>query len=151
MRIECQKKSEAATTLVEVLVASCIIALMSGAIINSCNYGMFVMRLARENQRATQILLERTEAIRLYNWDQINQPGFVPSTFMAAYDPQDPKAPGITYHGTMIITNYSSASTYATNMRQCLITLNWTTANRINHERSTSTLIAKDGVQNYVY
>ncbi len=141
-----------AGTLLESLIATAILGIMGGGIINSINYGMFTMRLARENARATQILLEKTEAIRLYNWDQVTNAGFVPATFTALYDPQTPSTPGVVYSGTTTINSMTNfAPTYGANMRQFTITLQWNTAGRINHTRSLTTLVAKDGVQNYVY
>ena len=44
--------------------------------------GVFGMR---ENLRATQILQERMEPIRLYNWDQINTANFIPASFTEAF------------------------------------------------------------------
>jgi type II secretory pathway pseudopilin PulG len=141
-----------AGTLIETLVATCILGVMGGGVLNSVNYGMFTMRLARENERATQIMLERTEAIRLFNWDQITTAGFVPATFTALYDPQTPTSPGVTYSGTMSVNTLTNfAPSYGANMRQVTVTLAWTTAGRINHNRTLSTMVAKDGIQNYVY
>src|SRR6267142_1688877 len=89
MNIRCVKRRfEAATTLVDVILAVGIIAIMSGGMIGSITYGFYVMEMARENQRATQIILERIEAIRLYNWSQVKDPTFIPSTFTDVYDPQ---------------------------------------------------------------
>ncbi len=146
-----QRQAQQAGTLLEVLMASCVLAVMAAAIMNSINYGLFVMRNARENQRATQIMLEKSEAVRLYNWEQINASNFIPATFTAVFDPQSATAPGITYYGTMAITNCPFNASYATNVRLFTITLNWTNFHKIPHSRILSTLVAKDGIQNYVY
>ena len=152
MRIEPGAKPEAGGSLVEVIVAVAIIAVMSAGIISSLGYGFVATELARENQRATQILLERAEVIRLYNWDQINYTnGFIPATFTSVYDPQSSNSPGITYYGTLTITNVPGSSSYSTNLRQLIITLDWTSNGKIRHHRSLATNIAKDGMQNYVY
>src|SRR5262249_44898746 len=100
MRTHVQRKSESAGTLVEVIVATIIIAIAGVGIIGSINYGMFVAQLARENARATQIMLEKLESIRLYNWTQVTNSGFVPATFVDVYDPQAPtNAQGAVYNG----------------------------------------------------
>lgn len=136
----------------ETLIATSILAIMGAGILNSINYGMFTMRLSRENSRATQILLEKTEAIRLYNWEQVTSGTYILPTFIAYYDPQVNANPGVSYQGTITISPATGVATsYAANMRQCTITLQWVTGGRINHSRSLSTLIAKDGIQNYVY
>lgn len=147
------RQRQAGGTLVEVVVATAIIAIMAAGLISSLGYGFLVTQLARENQRATQILLEKAEVIRLYNWDQFNYTNnFVPTTFTAVYDPQAPtNTQGIVYNGTLALSNFPSGPSYATNLRQITITLNWTTANRVPHYRMLTTQIAKDGLQNYVY
>jgi type II secretory pathway pseudopilin PulG len=145
-------KALAAGTLVEVIIATCILAIMAAAIISAINYGMFAMRLARENARATQIMLENLESIRLYNWDEVNQVGYVPQNFTNVYDPQGQIGnQGPTYFGTMTVSNVGFSTTYNTNMKQFTVTLQWNTFGRVNHSRQLSTYVARDGLQNYVY
>jgi type II secretory pathway pseudopilin PulG len=152
MKIRCTKKSEKGGTLVEVIMATAILVIMLAGLLNSFGYGFFVAQLVRENQRATQIILEKVEIIRLYRWEQVNTPGFIPTTFADVYDPQSPDAPGITYQGTLEITPYPGAGvSYAPNIRQLVVTLTWNTGGKIAHTRTLATLIAKDGEQNYVY
>ena len=118
----------------------------------SINYGMFMMRLARENARATQVMLEKVESIRLYDWDQVVANGFVPLTFTNYYDPQGaPGFQGVVYAGTMTVSNVPFATSYSANMKQFTVTVSWTTAGTINHYRELSTFVAQNGMQNYVY
>jgi type II secretory pathway pseudopilin PulG len=140
-------------TLVDVIMSIALLGVMAGGILGSFRYGFFTLQLLRENQRATQILLEKVETLRLYSWDQVNTPGFIPSNLPTEY--YDPQAPvgsqGAAYHGTLTApASVPFSTSYSTNMRQLTLTLNWTTRN-ISHTRSLTTYIAKDGVQNYVY
>jgi type II secretory pathway pseudopilin PulG len=155
MKIYSGQKSIKGTTLPEVVLAVAILAIMAAGIIGSFNYGFFVMRLARENQRATQIIMEKAETIRLYNWDQINAAGYISNTFHEVYDPQATgSGQGITYNGTLSIenVNFSPQPTYSTNLRYVNITLTWRSGlGGIIRTRNLTTLIAKDGIQNYVY
>ncbi len=124
---------------------------MAAAIIGSFNYGFFVMSMTRENQRATQILLEKTETIRLYNWDQVLNGG-IPHSFTNYYDPQSTAQHGVPYFGTVEVVDFPFATSYATNMRQVNITLTWTNAVKgIERTRSISTFTARYGMQNYVF
>lgn len=136
--------------MVDVIMATFVLGVMTVGIVGCFAYGFFVMRLARENQRATQILLEKIEIIRLYNWDQILTAGFVPTTFTEVYDPQSADK-GIVYTGTLAITNVPFSNGYSSKMRQLVITLDWTTFGNLQRHRLISTLIAQDGLQNYVY
>jgi hypothetical protein len=141
-------------TLVDVVMAVAVLGVMASGIFGSFRYGFFSLQLLRENQRATQIILEKVETIRLYNWEQI-QPtnNYIPATFTDDYDPQargTTNSLGTTYTGTVTVANCPLSSSYAADLRQLTITLSWMTRN-IPHTRSLTTYIAKDGIQNYVY
>jgi prepilin-type N-terminal cleavage/methylation domain-containing protein len=155
MKIHLSKQSESGMSLTEVVMATAIIAMLAGSVVSAINYGLMVMRIARENQRATQVMVERLESIRLYNWDQVRTNNFIPTSFTESYDPSNTNAQGITFYGQLSIANPSfsggSTPTYAPDMRQFTVTLQWTNASQIAHTRSITTYIAKDGIQNYVY
>jgi hypothetical protein len=110
--------------------------------------------LARENLRGTQVILERMEGIRLFNWNQLVYSNLVPTTFTSYYYPlaTNSSSQGTTYYGTMDITrtNLSPSATYADQMRMITVTINWTN-NGVPRTRSMSTFVSKNGIQNYVY
>jgi len=152
MRILCRKRRERGTTLPEVLIASAILAISIAGIMTAVFSGFFVVGRVRENQRATQVILEKLETLRLYSWNQVNTSGFIPTTFSEPYDPQAPKgARGIIYEGTIAIEPFPHTATYKDKMRQVTVTLRWTSDGNLERTRSFVTYIAKDGVQNYVY
>ncbi len=138
-------------TLVDVVMAVAMLGIMGGGVFGSFRYGFFTLQLLRENQRATQIILEKVETIRLYNWEQI-QPtnNFVPTTFEDVYDPQaETGSQGTTYTGTVTIGPCTLTScSYGESLRELTITLTWSTRG-ILHTRRLTTYIAKDGLQNY--
>ncbi len=151
MKIKWTRKSKQGYSLVEVIVALAILGIAFGGLLNSFGYGFFVTQIVRENQRATQIILEKVEIVRLYSWDEVNTPGFIPREFTDVFDPQSTSSPGITYHGTLDITPYPGGTSYAANLRQLVVTLTWNTGGKVPHTRTLATLIAKDGLQPYVY
>lgn len=112
--------------------------------------GFRIVAMTQENQRATQVLIEATEIVRLYSWDQLHTPGFVPTTFEEYYDPSNQS--GVVYTGTITFSPApeETPASYRDNLQLLTITLNWTTAG-VDRERTLTTMIAKDGVQNYVY
>jgi hypothetical protein len=132
--------------------------------------GFAVVNLARENLRANQIIVEKMETIRLYNWDQVNSNGFIPATFTAPFFPtvvtnivstnsdgtvQTNSAGfdgtgGLTYFGTVTITNAPMTNAYSSSMRLVIVSLTWTNSN-VPRTRELQTLIAQSGMQNYVY
>ena len=141
--------------LAEVVMATAIVAILGGGVVSTINYGLFVMRIARENQRATQVMVERLESIRLYNWDQVTSGSFIPTSFTESYDPSAPtNSQGVRYFGTLSVQApvFSGATpAYVANMRQFTVTLQWTNAGRVPHLRTLTTYVAKNGIQNYVY
>src|SRR5260221_10924431 len=98
-------KNSAAFSLVEVVLGMAIIGTVVGAMLSGITTGTFTMRMARENLRATQIMLEKVETIRLYSWDQVTSPTFIPTNFNETYDPQGTPSVGLTYTGTLAIVS----------------------------------------------
>jgi hypothetical protein len=154
MKILLSRKFNLGVTLMEVIMATGIIAITGAGVISSINYGLWIMRLARENQRATQVMLEKVEAIRLYNWTQVTNDSFIPDSFTAPYDPTVSANQGLTYYGTMSVTSPTfsgTAPSYLASLRQFNVTLVWTNSGGLTHTRSLSTFVAQNGIQNYVY
>jgi type II secretory pathway pseudopilin PulG len=136
--------------MIEVTIGMGVIGTTCAALLTGITTGFFSMRMARENLRATQIILEKVETIRLYSWDQINTAGFIPATFTQVYDPTRPNAAGLTYNGTMTITTPAISNSYKDDLRMLTVNLSWTTGS-IPRTRQFSTFIARDGLQNYTY
>lgn len=153
MRIHSSKRAEAASTLAEVLTATAVLGVVTAGILAAVFSGFFIIERVRENQRATQIILEKVETIRLYSWSQINSNGFIPSSFSQPFDPQAGEgSKGITYRGSFEISPFPYTTSYSDNMRQVTVTLRWTSEGKnIPRTRTFVTYIAKNGLQNYVY
>lgn len=145
---------EAGFSLVEAMVAMAIMGTTMGALLSGFASGFFTMRMTRENLRATQIMLEKMETIRLYSWSQVTNTGFIPPTFTAPYDPQATTGQqGAAYQGTMTITDVPVGAidaSYAPDMKKVVVTVNWTTCN-LNRTRQFQSYISRYGLQDYVY
>ena len=127
--------------------------------------GFESIRRSRENLRATQILMERFETIRLYTWEQVNTPGYIPTNFVAYFEPSYSKistnastnaivkhmgASGIPYTGTVTVASSGISEPYSNDLRKITVELAWSSNGR-NCKRSYSSFIARYGLQNYVY
>jgi len=142
-----------AFTLVEVIVSIAIVGIVVLAIYGGISAGITSIRMARENLRATQILLEKTESIRLYTWDQINASGFVPKNFIVPYDSTltNTNGAGVLYYGTMTIQKFPPGLvSYADDLLRVRVELNWKTGN-LPRTREILTYVSKSGIQNYLY
>lgn len=148
-----QPVSQRGYTLVEVMVAASLLGFMIVSLFAGFSTGFAVLRIARENMRATQILEERMEVIRVINWNDVNTPGFIPTNFIAPFYPPDATnstASGIAYTGTVSVINSPIPESYANNLRAIQINLTWTSGN-ITRSRQMTTYVSRYGLQNYVY
>ena len=147
------RRTSAAFTLPEVLVAVTVAAILFLSLYAGLSSGFAVIRVARENLRATQILQEKMETIRLYTWDQLNASDFIPDTFVepfSDYAGEGADPDGINYYGTLTITNALLAESYAADILQVNATVMWTSGN-IERTRDMSTLVSRYGLQHYIY
>lgn len=137
-----------AFTIVEVLMSIAIIGVVAAGLMGCFTFSLFAIRMARENQRATQIILERAEAIRCFSWDGLTN---VPTSATDYYNPATQSPPVYSVQTSLAPFSPSGTSpTYAANMQQLTIVVTWTTG-AISRARTNVTYIAKDGIQNYVF
>lgn len=154
-----RRKNSAAFTLAEVCVGAVIVLIVFGSIYAGLTMSFNATQAARENLRATQVMLERLEGLRLYNWDQLVNSNWLPSTFTAYYFPLTNlnQSPGVLYFGTVTISNVpfpDPVPNYANDLRLVTVTIYWTNVigtNKIVRTRQMQTLVGRMGLQNYVY
>jgi uncharacterized protein (TIGR02598 family) len=146
-------ESNAAFTLIEVVIAVGVLAVMVVALYASFALGFAQIQTSRESVRATQIITHKMEMIRLLNWDQVISAGYVPSSFTSSFYSDDPASnslSGIIYNGTVQLTTPSMSETYASNMRQIKVRVTWT-SNGIGHQKEMTTFVTQYGMQKYIY
>jgi prepilin-type N-terminal cleavage/methylation domain-containing protein len=152
-----------AYTLVEVMVSVGLLAIMLSATYPAFILGFASVKTTREDDRATQIVVQKLEGFRLLRFsDQLNYS----STFLDYYNPTNNNMQGLTngsqgavYYGTMTISTNSttvipSSASYANLVRLVTISVTWT--NYVNsapiaHTRQMQTLSAFYGLQNYLW
>src|SRR5262249_31147301 len=140
-------QTERAFTLVEVIVAVVLVGMMSLALFGCLSSGFSIIQSARENLRATQIMLQRMENIRLFTWNQtLDTTNYLKPTFTEYYDPQSSQM-GTVFQG-FVTSNIPAdlPAAYRTNMRTITVTLNWTNYNgrqTIVRSRQMQTRVAR--------
>lgn len=137
-------------TILELLVAMVIAGIVSVSLYAGLAQCFSSVQSSRHRLRATQILTEKLEVIRLYNWHQVNTPGFVPTTFKEYYQPATNSNRGIVYTGTITITNAPVQSAYADIMRKAIMEVTWVSSGS-TQELRMETLISQYGIQNFIY
>jgi Tfp pilus assembly protein PilV len=147
--------AQSAFTIAEVLVAVLVLAVAAISLYSGFASGFMLVDSTRQELRATQILTQKSEAIRLCSWSSLTN---CPISFTEVYDPNSPNGSvGTRYVGT-ISTNdpavIPNSMSYRSNMCVATITLFWTNYignQRLIHSRTTQTLIARYGIQNYIW
>lgn len=140
-------------TLIEVVITIGLLGISLLALHNGMLFGTIMLENSRENLRANQILVEKMETIRLYTFDQINTAGFIPSTFSAYYQPAtagNSNSSGFQYQGTITISDPSTSASYSNDLKMVSVRVQWTTGT-LTHSRDMQTLIARNGLQSYIY
>jgi hypothetical protein len=136
--------------MVEVLVAVAIIGILFVALYSGLSAGFAVVQLSRENLRATQILQEKMETIRLYTWEQINTSGFIPEKFIEGFYPSSEVKNTMFFTGAVTIASCPINESYSNDLRMVTVELKWLSAN-VPRTREMSTFVSRYGLQNYIY
>lgn len=143
--------SKMAYSLVELLVAVAVMGIMFVSLYSGFSAGFAIIQLARENLRATQILQEKMETIRLYTWDQINTAGFIPSNFVESFYAVDTNDTGnMMYTGRVSIASAPISESYSNDLKTVTIRVEWISAG-VERNREMSTFVTRNGLQNYIY
>jgi Tfp pilus assembly protein PilV len=144
-------------TIIETIIGIALFGISFISLYAAMAQSLTSIHLSRENVRATQVILEKFEVIRLYNWQRLNDPLYLPRTFEVTYTPPgsgglpSPNTrPGTTYHGTITITEPPFSANYSSNMKLVTVEVTWMTG-KLQRNRSLSTFVAFDGLHSYVY
>jgi hypothetical protein len=146
---------QTAHSIVEVMVAASALAIMVVALYVGFSSGFAIVQQARENLRATQIMIQRMEAVRLCTWSQLTN-----FSFVDRYDPLGVSSNmgGTVYSGTVSIDAADAVpeipEAYRSNMRLVTVKIYWTNgsvAKPIVRVRQMETHVARYGMQNYLY
>ena len=147
-------RRQAAFTVADVAVAVFVLGIIGGGFCLALSSGFSMLQTTREDLRATQILMQKIEAVRLCTWSELTN-----VTFTESYDPLSGtnQSAGAVYFGNLTIgpaTSIPSTASYAANMALVTVNLNWTNYNHttaIPHSRQMQTHVARYGLQNYVW
>jgi hypothetical protein len=147
------RPQDGAFTLVEVMIGAVLFAgfCLTGYL--ALVQGFQILQAAREDLRATQILQDKTEILRLYTWDQLTNNGFVALTFSDCFNPAGAGTTntGTPYYGTVAIAAAQGVTeNYSNDLRTVTFQLSWTN-NNIPHQRQLTTMVSRYGLHNYIY
>ena len=147
-------RAAAGHTLPEAAIAVSLVGVMFISLYAGFTTGFGILRSARENIRATAILNEQTERIRLLSWSQVlDAANYLPAAFVQPFDPSDDSS-GPVFYGrieTDIPTCWPAA--YQDHGRLITVTLTWTNSEGSTpfvRQRQLQTCVARYGMQSYL-
>jgi Tfp pilus assembly protein PilV len=147
------RNSQSAFALAEVMVAVLMISIVLVSVYTGIASGFGLVKLAREDLRATQIMLQRLETLRLFTWSQFKNPTyFSTNNYAAYYDPagQAEGTGGAVYTVSTSVTTNTPPANYSPEMRRVTVQVSWLSGTT-NRRREMSTYVARYGMQNYIY
>ena len=150
-------QSNRGATLMEVLVAIAVLGIMMVIFFAGITGGYAIINTFRQDLRATQILTQKTEAVRLCTWSQVRS---LPTSFTDYYYSLGTtnSAANTTYAGTISVTAPSpvipSSAGYYSRVKLVTIGVTWTNNfgnHLVVHSRQMQTVVAYYGLVNYIY
>lgn len=149
-----RRRAASAFSMAETVVAVAVLGIVMASFFGGLSLSLSVVQTARETMRATQIMTERMDTIRLFTWDQINN-----TNFTAPFNPTATISnvlgsgqQGLIYTGqvTVAAAPIANGESYTATVKQVTITLNWRSKN-MNHQTLMKTFVSQYGMQNYIY
>ena len=148
-----RRASASGFTLMETVVAMLTAGVMLPGLFTGLAYAFTSVQGTRDDLRATQILVQRMEAIRLAPYKTLQDPVAYPATSTEYYSPclQASGKGGTAYTITYSWTNGPTIlpPSYRTNMMLVTVNASWKSGN-VPRSRSMQSYVARYGIQRYV-
>jgi Tfp pilus assembly protein PilV len=151
------RRPPAGFSLVEAVIGLALLAMVCLALYSGLSSTTLSVRMARENLRATQIMTEKLETIRLYSWAQLTDPNYMRQTQIVPYYPQGQLPPelqrthgNLDYSVTLHVDPAPVEEMYRDSLRLVSVEVTWKSGS-MNRSRKMSTLVSRYGLHKYVY
>jgi Tfp pilus assembly protein PilV len=137
-------------SIVEAIVGFLILGVTVAALCGGFSFGFNSIKLSQEEVRADQILVQKLESLRVYQFTYVTKAGFIPTNFTAYYSTSN-AIHGVTYNGTMSVTPFvptASGEAYSNTLREVTATVSWFSEG-MNHTRTMRTLVSTNGIATF--
>lgn len=146
-----RKATQNGFTVVEVMIATLVMALGISASIITIQRGFTVLDTARSTTLASQIIQSEMERIRLLSWSTVNAlPPKSEVNLETLFPSGDATTMQIAKRFTAIRTSTDVAGKVG-EIKEIGITITWTGIDGVTHTRTSLTQYCKDGLYDYYY
>jgi hypothetical protein len=131
------------------MVGFLLLGIVIAALFGGFSFGFNSIKLSQEEVRADQILVQKLESLRIYNFTNVIN-GYIPTNFSAYYSTSN-AVNGVTYNGTMSVTPFvpsAAGEVYSNTLRQVTASVSWFSEG-MNHTRTMMTLVSTNGIATY--
>lgn len=143
---------QSAFTIAEAVVAAALIGFCWISLGAAIGMSLSLAQSNREDLRATQIMVQKMEQFRLYNWDQVHDAAYVPVKFQDYFDPAHNKGPQYTGSVNVVTNPPNLPANYQGKMVSVTVSISWTSYNgghAITHTREMQTYVAQYGMNTF--
>jgi len=130
------------------MIGAGILGITMAALYAAFSFGFTTIKLSQEEVRADQILVQKLETLRVYNWTQVTG-GYLPTNFPAYYS--SGATNGLSYSGFLSVTPFVPSATnesYSSSLRQVTASVSWPSGG-ITRTRTMTTLYSTNGLWTY--
>jgi len=129
------------------MVAGGILTFLVFSLYTTFSVGFATIRLSQENLRADQILMQKLETLRIYDWSKING-SYLPANFTSTFSTSGSTGRGVTYSGAIEVAATPLNESYSNTLRQVTVSLSWVSGG-VPRSRSMTTFVSENGIQTY--
>ncbi len=138
-------------TLIEVVMATFVMAVGISASIVSLQFGFKALDNARNTTLASQIIQSEMERVRLLNWTAVSALNERSQLDVSALFPADDVTADQIESRFSAVRATADVADRAGEMKEITVTVTWKGIDGVIHTRTTSTRYAKDGLNDYYY
>jgi Tfp pilus assembly protein PilV len=134
---------ERGNSLIEVMISTGLLTMVVVGLYGSFSFGFGTIKASREDLGAEQIMLQKLETLRIYDWSKITS-GYIPTNLTFSYGTNGDTV----YDVSIAIAPVPLSVSYSNSLRQVTVSSSWTSG-RVAHHRSMTTLASQNGIQTY--
>jgi hypothetical protein len=126
-----------------------ILAFTIVSLYGAFSFGFSTIRLSQEEVRADQILVQKLETLRVYDWLKVTN-NYVPTNFTSTFSTTGPEK-GVAYEGSLKVSPFvptAANESYSNSLRQVTASVEWLSGG-VSRVRSMTTLVSEYGIQTY--
>ncbi len=134
-------------SLLEVMTGMMVVGVLVMALYAGISTGFGTVQASRENLRATQIVLDQMELLRLTKFEDLE-------SFVMDPEPYDYTDPAKTFYfnGTVTVAPSGFSESYAADVKAVTVELTWESQGKgVKRTRSMFTFVTKNGLQAYAF